>query len=73
MIIYQTEDGRTKINLRAMEGTVWLTQNEMADLFDTTKQNVSLHLKNIFEDNELDEEAVVKKSLITAFDGSYHC
>ena len=69
LILYQTEDGLIEINLQAIEGTVWLTQNEMAELFDTTKQNISLHLKNIFEDNELVEDSVVKESLTTASDG----
>ncbi len=69
LILYQTEDGLTQIGLRAIEGTVWLSQAEIADLFDTTKQNVSLHLKNIFEDNELHEGSVVKESLTTAADG----
>lgn len=68
LILYQTEDGLTQIGLRAIEGTVWLSQAEIAELFDTTKQNVSLHLKNIFEDNELDESSVVKESLTTAAD-----
>lgn len=69
LIIYRTEDGLTEVNLRAIEGTVWLTQNEMSVLFDTTKQNVSLHLKNIFNDAELLENSVVKESLTTAPDG----
>ena len=69
LILYQTEDGQAEINLRAIEGTVWLTQGELADLFDTSKQNVSLHLKNIFEDSELFENSVVKESLTTASDG----
>jgi len=69
LIIYHTEDGLAEINLRAIEGTVWLTQNEIAELLDTTKQNVSLHLKNIFEDKELVENSVVKESLTTAPDG----
>ncbi|MEM7620630.1 MAG: virulence RhuM family protein [Pseudomonadota bacterium] len=68
MIIYKTEDGLAEISLRAIDGTVWLTQSEMAELLDTTKQNVSLHLKNIFEDNELLEDSVVKYSLTTAAD-----
>ena len=54
LILYTTEDGRSQIKLRALENTVWLTQLEMADLFDATKQNISLHLKNVFEDGELD-------------------
>ena len=69
LILYQTEDGESQIQLRALDGTVWLTQAEIAELFDTTKQNVSLHLKNIFEDSELDEDSVVKESLTTAADG----
>ena len=67
--LYTTEDGRSQIKLRAQEQTVWLTQLEMAELFDATKQNISLHLKNIFEDGELDGGSVVKESLTTATDG----
>lgn len=69
LILYTTEDGRSQIKLRAHDQTVWLTQLEMAELFDATKQNVSLHLKNIFEDGELDADSVVKESLTTAADG----
>lgn len=68
VILYTTDDGRSQIKLRAQEQTVWLTQLEMADLFDATKQNISLHLKNVFEDGELLAEAVVKESLTTASD-----
>ena len=69
LILYTTEDGRSQIKLRTDQKTVWLTQLEMADLFDATKQNISLHLKNIFEDGELGEGSVVKESLTTAADG----
>jgi len=69
IILYTTEDGRSQIQLRADRNTVWLTQLEMAELFNATKQNISLHLKNIFEDGELDSESVVKESLTTAADG----
>lgn len=69
LILYTTEDGRSQIRLRTENQTVWLTQLEMAELFDATKQNISLHLKNLFEDGELDEGAVVKESLTTAADG----
>ena len=72
LILYQTDDGLTTINLRAIDGTVWLTQSEIASLFDTTKQNVSLHLQNIFEDDELIQNSVVKKSLTTASDGKQY-
>lgn len=69
LILYTTEDGTAEIQLRAVDGTVWLTQTEIAVLFDTTKQNVSLHLKNVFADGELVEDSVVKESLTTASDG----
>lgn len=69
LILYTTEDGRSQIELRADQQTVWLTQLEMSELFDATKQNISLHLENIFGDGELDPAAVVKESLTTAADG----
>lgn len=69
LILYTTDDGRSQIKLRAEDQTVWLTQLEMAELFDATKQNISLHLRNIFEDGELSEVSVVKESLTTAADG----
>ncbi|MCQ9375388.1 virulence RhuM family protein [Methyloversatilis sp. XJ19-13] len=70
LILYTTEDGRSQIRLRADQQTVWLTQLEMAELFDATKQNISLHLKNIFEDGELDPAATVKDSLTVQTEGS---
>lgn len=68
LILYSTEDGRAEIQLRAEEGTVWLTQGQMAALFDTTKQNVSLHMRNILAEGEVGE-SVVKQSLTPASDG----
>lgn len=68
MILYSTEDGQAAIQLRAEEGTVWLTQAQMAELFDTTKQNVSLHMRNILAEGEVGQ-SVVKESLIPATDG----
>src|SRR5215218_5591301 len=70
LILYTTEDGRSQITLRAQEQTVWLTQLEIAELFDATKQNISLHLKNVFEDGELDPAATVKESLTVQTEGS---
>ncbi len=70
LILYTTDDGKSQIQLRADLGTVWLTQSEMADLFDATKQNISLHLKNIFEDGELDAAATVKESLTVQVEGA---
>ena len=69
LILYSTEDGAATIGLRAIDGTVWLTQLEMAELFDTSKQNVSLHINNILSEGELAGESVVKESLTTASDG----
>lgn len=69
LILYSTEDGAATIGLRAIDGTVWLTQLEMAELFDTSKQNVSLHINNILSEGELAAESVVKESLTTATDG----
>lgn len=69
MVLYTSDDGRTRLDLRVESQTVWLTQLEIAELFQTTKQNVSLHAKNIFEDGELAEDSVVKESLTTAADG----
>ena len=68
LILYTTDDGKSQIQLRADLGTVWLTQLEMAELFDATKQNISLHLKNLLADGELDANSVVKESLTTASD-----
>jgi hypothetical protein len=69
LILYTSEDGQAQVQLRADLGTVWLTQMEMAELFNASKQNISLHLKNLFQDGELHEESVVKESLTTAADG----
>lgn len=69
IIIYQTQDGKTKIDVKIENETVWLTQKDMAELFQTTKQNVSLHIKNIFDEGELIEDSVVKDFLTTAQDG----
>ena len=69
ILIYTTDDGQVKIEVRLEDENVWLTQNAMAELFDTTKQNISLHIKNIFEENELNEDSVVKENLTTASDG----
>ncbi|MFZ5638411.1 MAG: virulence RhuM family protein [Pseudomonadota bacterium] len=70
LILYTTDDGRSRIKLRAQGQTVWLTQLEMADLFDSSKQNISLHLKNVFEDGELDPAATVKESLTVQIEGT---
>lgn len=69
ILIYQTENGVTKIDVRMQDDTVWLTQQQMAELYQSSKSNVSEHIKHIFEDGELAEEAVVRKIRTTASDG----
>src|SRR5690554_2150478 len=69
LILYTSDDGQTRLHLRVETETIWLSQLEIAELFQTTKQNVSLHAKNIFADKELRQDAVVKESLTTAADG----
>jgi len=70
LIIYPTADGQTSIELRVEGGSVWLTQMAIADLFQTTKQNVSLHIKNVLAEKELTEAATVKESLTVQTEGS---
>ncbi|MDE0118974.1 MAG: hypothetical protein OXM55_03070 [Bdellovibrionales bacterium] len=70
VLIYQTEKGQTKLEVRLEEETVWLTQKDMAELYQTTKQNISLHIKNIHEEKELEPESTVKESLIVQKEGS---
>lgn len=69
LILYTSDDGQTRLHLRLEADTIWLSQLEIAELFQTSKQNVSLHAKNIFDDNELRQDSVVKVSLTTAADG----
>jgi len=69
LILYTSADGQTRINLRVDSDSIWLSQLEIAELFQTTKQNISLHAKNVFEDGELSPDSVVKESLTTAADG----
>lgn len=72
IIIYQTEDGQTKLDVRLEDETVWLTQQQLATLLQTSKQNIGQHLKNIFAEGELDEISVVKKFFTTAADGKQY-
>lgn len=73
IIIYNTPDGRSKVALMTRDGNVWLNQQSIAELFGTSIPNISIHISNIFKDNELDRESVVKDYLTTAADGKpYH-
>ena len=68
-VVYQTEDGKLKIDVRFEGETVWLTQQHMAELFQTSKQNIGQHLKRIFAEGELSPDSVVKNLFTTAADG----
>ena len=69
VIIYNTADGNTKLEVKFYEDTVWLSQNQIAQLFQTKKQNISYHINNILNENELNRNSVVKEFLTTALDG----
>lgn len=69
IIIYNTPDGNASVSLYAKDGMVWMNQNQLSELFATSKQNISLHIKNILQEKELNENSVVKDYLTTASDG----
>lgn len=69
IIIYNTADGKASVSLYTKDGNVWMNQSQLAELFDTSKQNISLHTINILKDRELSEDSVVKDYLTTASDG----
>mgnify|MGYP001208043050 CR=1 FL=1 len=68
-LLFESSPGKPRILVRLQDDTVWLSQAQLADLFQTTKQNISLHIRNIFEEGELEEGSVVKEYLTTAADG----
>lgn len=70
ILLYQTEDGETRIDVRFQDETVWLTQAQMAELFQTTKQNINLHVKNVFDEGELKQKGTVKDSLTVRKEGN---
>ena len=70
ILIYQTEDNQTRIEVQLHDETVWLTRQLMAELFQTTKQNVSLHIQNILDEGELPQESTVKEFLTVRKEGS---
>jgi hypothetical protein len=73
IIIYNTADGKASVSLYAKNGMVWMNQNQLAKLFDTSVPNISMHISNILKDKELDENSVIKEYLTTATDGkAYH-
>ena len=72
IVIYQTDDGQTKIDVRFEDETVWLTQAQLVDLYQSSKANISEHIKHIFEEGELDEVSVVRNFRTTAADGKLY-
>ncbi len=70
LIIYQTEDGTTRIETRLEDETIWLTQASLAELFQVTPQNITMHLRNIYAEGELDEAATCKDFLQVQIEGS---
>lgn len=69
IIIYKTQDGKVKLSLYARDGSVWMNQNQIAELFDTSVPNISMHITNILNEKELEENSVIKDYLTTASDG----
>ena len=69
IVIYLSEDGQTQVDVRLENETVWLTQAQMVELFQTTKQNVSLHVGNVFKEGELEQESTVKEYLTVQKEG----
>ena len=69
IIIYRTADGKVSVSLFAKDGKIWLNQQQMAELFATSKPNISMHISNILKEKELTEISVVKNYLTTAADG----
>lgn len=72
IIIYNTADGKAAVSLYALDGNVWMNQQQLSELFDTSKQNISLHINNILKDKELLQDSVVKDYLTTASDGKQY-
>jgi hypothetical protein len=69
LILYQTEDGQTKVEVRLRDETVWLSQKLIAELFQTSVPNINMHISNIFEEGELAADSVIQDFLTTAADG----
>jgi hypothetical protein len=69
IIIYHTADGKARVSLYAKDGTVWMNQTQLAELFDTSVPNISMHISNILKEEELNPDSVIKDYLTTAADG----
>ena len=69
IIIYNTQDGKASVSLLTRDGSVWMNQNQLAELFDTSVPNISMHISNILKESKLEAESVIKDYLSTASDG----
>ena len=72
IIIYNTADGKASVTLYARDGSVWMNQNQLAELFDTSVPNISMHISNILKEKELNASSVIKDYLTTAADGKQY-
>ncbi len=72
IIIYNSVDGRASVVLYARDGSVWMNQNQLAELFDTSIPNISMHIANVLSDGELEQDSVIKNYLTTAADGKQY-
>ena len=70
IMIYEDKDGITKVNVKFINEDIWLTQNQLAEIYKTTQENISMHVKNIYKDNELSENSTNKKFLLVQKEGS---
>ena len=69
IIIYNTADGKASVSLYAKDGSIWMNQNQLAELFDTSRQNIDQHIESVLEEDELNSNSVVKNYFTTAADG----
>ena len=69
IIIYQTDDGKSQLSVSLHDDTIWLTQKQLSELFQTTIPNINMHLKNIFDEGEQIEKGTIKESLIVQLEG----
>lgn len=70
IMIYEDKDGITKVNVKIIEDDIWLTQNQIADIYKTTQENISIHIKNVYKDNELNLDSTNKKFLLVQKEGT---
>ena len=70
IMIYEDKDGLTKVNVKFTNEDIWLTQNQLAEIYKTTQENISMHIKNIYKDNELSQNSTNKKFLLVQKEGN---